>query len=706
MRKLILSTMLLFCMSQIARADEGMWFLALMEKQHLADSLKKAGLQLSAEDVYSGKKTSLKDAVGIFGGGCTGEIVSPNGLVLTNNHCGYSYVHAMSTLEANYLQNGYFAHSLKEELPVPRLTFTFLLGVEDVTDKVVEKAKKENVDEYTMQSRRFLNTLSKDIMKSSKYADVPGARVGVYAFYNGNQFYAIFTQTYNDVRLVANPPLQIGQFGQNQDNWVWPRHNADFAMFRVYADKNGNPAPYSEDNVPLKRKKFLHISIADLQEGDYTMIMGFPGSTERYLSAEQLNLLMQSQYKPLVLFGEPVLEQNRKEMARNDSVRLAMQNMNMSLGNVVKNRGGAIESVRQTKLIDKKRVLDAQLLAYAKQKGNDEALLNVLPEIDRLCTTYGDTIFDANLINYTSSYLMPRLDLRVLEKLGKAIDEKNVSASDSILSEIKAYLSDNEARGMEKRYRNLILPILKDNVRLEVSKEYARKLETFVNEEIEGGILGNIEALNAFATSPSVDKITELQNKIKDLQTTRRNLLETTYDVEQQLSLLSKTYTRGILEMNDGQTPPDANFTMRLTYGHIKGYSPRDAVSYNYRTVLDGMLEKENPRDVDYVIDEPLRKLYNERNFGRYARPDGKLPTCFLSDNDITGGNSGSPVMNAKGQLIGLAFDGNIESLASDFAYNPHLQRCINVDIRFVLWVVDIYGGSGYVLKEMKIHDK
>lgn len=687
----------------ICRADGGMWFLALMEQQHLADSLKKAGLKLKPNQVYSETQPSLKDAVGIFGGGCTGEIVSPNGLVLTNNHCGYSYVHAMSTLEANYLQDGYFAHSLKEELPVPRLTFTFVLGVEDVTEYVNEKAKQEGVDEYTMQSRRFLGKLTREVFERSRWSQTPGARAEIDVFYNGNQFYAIFTQTFRDVRLVANPPLQIGQFGQNQDNWIWPRHNADFAMFRIYADKEGNPAAYSEDNVPLRREKYLHVSLADLKEGDYAMIMGFPGSTDRYLSASQLQLRMESQYAPMVLVGEPVLEQNRKEMARNDSVRLAMQNSNFSLGNVVKNYGGAIESVNKTKLIDKKRDLDNRLLAFAKQQADGAEVVKAVSRLNEIQKAYTDSLFDANLVGFGLRYLAPRVDGRAIVGLSRALQQGNDSLFQASASAVRSSLGDAEAIAQGKRYSDLILPILQQNARLDLTKEYVNTVAQRLASAQTTSVFSSVEAFDAFAANPSAEALS--QDPVFLLLTERmpEALMNAYGRVEGEELSLSKIYTRGLMDFNNGQTPPDANFTLRLTYGHIKGYSPRDAVRYDYRTVLDGMFEKENPKDVDYVIDEPLRSKFLQGDFGRYARPDGKLPACFLSDNDITGGNSGSPVMNAKGELIGLAFDGNIESLASDFAYNAKLQRCINVDIRFVLWVIDTYGGASYVLDEMTI---
>lgn len=693
----------LLCSALVAKADGGMWFLALMKQQHLADSLKKAGLKLKAEEVYSETQASLKDAVGVFGGGCTGEVVSPNGLVLTNNHCGYSYVHAMSTLEANYLQDGYFAHSIKEELPVPHLTFTFVLGVEDVTKFVEEQARIGGVDEYAMQSRRFLGPLNEKILAESKWKDVPGVSADINVFYGGNEFYAIFTQTYRDVRLVANPPLQIGQFGQNQDNWVWPRHNADFAMFRIYADKDGNPAAYSADNVPLHRDKYLHISLRDLKEGDYAMIMGFPGSTDRYLSASQLKLRMEAEYAPVVLVGESVLEQNRKEMARNDSVRLAMQNSNFSLGNMVKKYGGAIESVRKTHLIDKKRLVDERLLKYAYAKSTGSELASSLRRLDDLEKAYSDSLYDVSLVSFGMSGLNPGYDYRAAAGLGRALEEGNDSLVQVNAARLRASLADSEAIAKAYRYIDLVAPIIQQNVRLDVTKQYINRQVERLAQTRNGGVLCSVEAFDEFMKHPSAEVL--MNNPGVQVMNERvPGELMASYGRFNRLNQhLSKIYTRGIMEMNQFQTPPDANFTMRLTYGHVKAYSPRDAVSYDYRTVVDGMFEKENPKDVDYIIDEPLRNLFAQGNFGQYARPDGKMPACFLTDNDITGGNSGSPVMNAKGELIGLAFDGNIESLASDFAYNAALQRCINVDIRYVLWIVDTYGGAGYVLDEMTI---
>ncbi|MBR1712620.1 MAG: S46 family peptidase [Alloprevotella sp.] len=617
MKKLFLSA-LAALLTLGARADGGMWFLQLMEEQHLADSLRAAGLQMKPKQLLA-----LRDCVGQFGGGCTAEVISPDGLILTNNHCGYSYVHAMSTLETNYLQDGYFAKSRVEELPVPELTFSFVISVAEVTALVEDAAARSGTDEYVRQTHRFLQPLADSLLALSSYKGQAGMEAEVVPFYGGNRFYIFYTQTYPDVRLVVNPPLNVAQFGGDGDNWVWPRHNPDFAVFRVYADAKGRPAAYDPANVPLRRKHYLPISLRGYEEGDYTMIMGFPGRTSRYLSAAQLEREMQAIYTPINAVGVPLLEWEREQMERSDSVRLAMQDDHMMLQNTVKNFGGALEAVRRTGLVEQKRVQDEALTQYALRKGDAE-LAGVVDKIGRLLNTAMlDTIHDFMLYRRTLSLDSARraVTLPLWEKLCRLPSSKAVTAA----------TSKEEADSVMRTY-------------------YA-----------------------AYARTTKAEVV------------------------------LSRTYQRGIMDMNGWSTAPDANFTQRLTYGHVRGYSPRDAVRYDFKTQLGGMFEKESVTDPDYAVNPRVRQLYVARDFGRYATSDGLMQTDFLTDNDITGGNSGSPVLNARGELIGVAFDGNIESLSSDFKYNPQLQRCINADIRYVLWTIDTFGGSGYLLRELEL---
>lgn len=703
MKKILLFAVAVLC-SLVARADEGMWLLKLMEQQHLADSLRKAGLQLPPSQLYSETGSSLKDVVGIFGNGCTGEVVSPDGLIFTNNHCGFSYIHAMSSVEKNYLKDGFFAKSRAEELPTPNLTFTFVLAIEDVTAQVEAEARRLGIDKYTRQSYSFTSKMNSELRKKSKYAKLKGIESTLLPFFGGNQFYIIYMQEYTDVRLVADPPLNVAQFGGNSDNWVWPRQNVDWCAFRIYADKSGQPAPYSPQNVPLKRKNYLRISSKGIQEGDYTMVMGFPGSTSRFLTSEQVALRVNSINQPIVVAGWPVLDLYKKYMEKNDSIRLVLESTNMRLGNMVKNYDGMIKAVRNLKLIDEKRHEEKRFQDFARQSGKPE-YQTVVADINKLCKTYQDSIFDDNLLYATLGNIKYPASYRIMQKLLAALKANNrqdiQNFSESLLKSYNDQIENFTTDYVVERTR-LLLPIWEKNCRLPIS----RSLQVGNPYElISQSIFASRKKLETFLANPSAETLTAdpIYKMIKDIDELSEKL-EGTKHFKMAVQPLEKTYVRGLEEMYNNSKAPDANFTLRMTYGHVKAMKPRDGVLYDWRTTLKGMFEKEDSTNIDYIVHPRMRQLYEARDFGRYAREDGQLPTCFISNNDITGGNSGSPVMNAKGELIGLAFDGNIEALSSDLKFDPELQRCINVDIRYVLWILDKFGESKYLFNEMEIH--
>lgn len=703
MKKILLFAVAVLC-SLVARADEGMWLLKLMEQQHLADSLRKAGLQLPPSQLYSETGSSLKDVVGIFGNGCTGEVVSPDGLIFTNNHCGFSYIHAMSSVEKNYLKDGFFAKSRAEELPTPNLTFTFVLAIEDVTAQVEAEARRLGIDKYTRQSYSFTSKMNSELRKKSKYAKLKGIESTLLPFFGGNQFYIIYMQEYTDVRLVADPPLNVAQFGGNSDNWVWPRQNVDWCAFRIYADKSGQPAPYSPQNVPLKRKNYLRISSKGIQEGDYTMVMGFPGSTSRFLTSEQVALRVNSINQPIVAAGWPVLDLYKKYMEKNDSIRLVLESTNMRLANMVKNYDGMIKAVRNLKLIDEKRHEEKRFQDFARQSGKPE-YQTVVADINKLCKTYQDSIFDDNLLYATLGNIKYPASYRIMQQLLAALKANNrqdiQNSSKDLLESYDKKLEDFTKDYVIERTR-LLLPIWEKNRRLPIS----RNLQVGNPYElISQSIFASRKKLETFLANPSAETLTAdpIYKMIKDIDELSEKL-EGTKHFKMAVQPLEKTYVRGLEEMYNNSKAPDANFTLRMTYGHVKAMKPRDGVLYDWRTTLKGMFEKEDSTNIDYIVHPRMRQLYEARDFGRYAREDGQLPTCFISNNDITGGNSGSPVMNAKGELIGLAFDGNIEALSSDLKFDPELQRCINVDIRYVLWILDKFGESKYLFNEMEIH--
>lgn len=697
-----------------ARADEGMWFLTLMQQQHLADSLKAAGLEMPAEGIYSETSPSLRECVGIFGGGCTGEVVSAEGLVLTNHHCGFAFVHEMSSIGNDIMKDGYFAHSRSEELRTPEsLTFTFVLRVADVTKEVDAAAKEQGVDEYRKQTQSFLMPLANEMLKKSDFKKKKGVEAHILPYFGGNQYYILYTQEYLDVRLVANPPYNIGQFGGNSDNWMWPRQNADFAMFRIYADKNGDPAPYSEKNVPLKVKKYLPISLKGMDKGDYTMTMGFPGTTMRYLTASEVKLRCESYNAPIVLAGNPLLAYYKNLMDQSDEMRLLLEDEYFSWGNMVKNFGGMIEAVEKNGLIAQKKAEEEQFRAFAKKSGKPE-YQHIIESIDSLCADYADAYYDISLFEVAlgNQALQPRMqyvDRYVAAVKGgdtKAIETARAKLMNETLDKLHSVNLDVD-KGLVKlltpyyvKYHKL--PTVPSY--LEEGKDWEGLIDRIYSQSLFTDSARMAKALEAADTAALLaDPLYEQYNSLNDF---RQNIvMPAAVKYSPQRKAQDKIYVRGLCDMYNWQKAPDANFTLRLSYGHVNDLKPRDAVSYDWRTVLDGMFEKESATESDYFVNPRLRELFEKGDFGCYAREDGKLPACFLSDNDITGGNSGSPVMNARGELIGLAFDGNIESLSSDLKYDSRLQRCINVDIRLVLFIIDKYGDCKYVFDELDIRE-
>lgn len=695
-----------------AHADEGMWLLKLMKQQHLEDSLRKAGLQLPATALYSETAPSLRDCIGIFGGGCTGEVVSPEGLILTNHHCGFSYVHEMSGIGHDYMKDGYFAHNRSEELRTPAsLTFTFVKRITDVTAQVNAEAVKKHADEYTRQSIGFLEPIAKKMLKKSEFAKLKGMTARIVPYFGGNQFYIFFEQKYQDIRLVANPPYNIGQFGGNSDNWMWPRHNADFCMFRIYADKNGQPAPYSKDNVPLKLKKYLPISLKGMNQGDYTMIMGFPGTTTRYLTAAEVKLRCESTNAPIILAGNPLLKYYKELMDQSDEKRLLLEDEYASWGNTVKNFGGMNEAVEKEHLIDEKKDEEARFRQFAAQSGKAE-YKDIIERIEKLCQTYADTLHDMTLYRIAlqdqALWVRPSL-VNAYEKALQSNKQKDIEAAKAALVAYCQNNIKNVNMAIDCGKVKLLTPYFLQGRKLkDLQPAYLngkQKVEAVIDDIYNNTIFADSTKLaNALAKNDAqILKNDPLYLQTTDLVAYQEKLAKTLQAYNAQRKELDKIYVRGLCEMYNWAKAPDANFTLRMTYGHVKDLDPRDGVHYNWRTVLDGMFEKESSTESDYFINERLRKLYEAKDFGRYAREDGKLPACFLSNNDITGGNSGSGVLNAKGELIGLAFDGNIESLSGDLKFNPRLQRCINVDIRYVLFIIDKFGGAGYVLPELDL---
>ena len=717
MKKFKLLLLALMCVAFLpSKADEGMWLLQLMQEQHLADRMKAQGLLLEADDIYNPNRVSLKDAVGIFGGGCTGEIISPDGLILTNHHCGYGAIQQHSSVEHDYLTDGFWAKSRKEELPTPGLKFKFVERIVDVTDKVNNKVKSGEVKEEETFEYDFLKKLADEELKASDLNGKAGISAQALPFYAGNKFYLIYLKTYSDVRMVAAPPSSIGKFGGETDNWMWPRHTCDFSVFRIYADANGEPAEYNENNVPLKAQKHLAISLKGINEGDYAMIMGFPGSTSRYLTRSEVKERMEADNQAMIDMRGVRLDVLRKYMDASDKTRIQYASKFAGSSNYWKNSIGMNKAIIDNDVLGTKAKQEKNFAEFAKGKTEYEGVVERIDEIiaKRMpVTRQFNYLYEAlsGAIEFGSPYM-------IMHKIKTALKEKN----DSLLAASKAQLEEvfNDIHNkdydheVDRAVAKAILPALAQKLQPEqlpvfyqtIQSKYKGDYNAFVDDMYDNSILANRTNFDKFMKKPTVKAIEKdpataySRSKIEKLKAV---------SIEEKalsngLELLHKAYIRGLGEMKlPVPSYPDANFTLRLTYGNVKAYSPRDAIHYNYYTTTDGILEKENPEDREFVVPAKLKELILNKDFGRYAMADGTMPVCFLTTNDITGGNSGSPVINGEGQLIGCAFDGNWESLSGDINFDNNLQRCIALDIRYVLFILEKLGDCGHLIKEMNI---
>jgi hypothetical protein len=697
-----------------AQADEGMWLLQLMKQQNSIDMMKKQGLKLEADDLYNPNGVSLKDAVGIFGGGCTGEIISPEGLILTNHHCGYASIQQHSSVEHDYLTDGFWAMSRAEELPTPGLKFRFVHRIVDITDLVNAKVKAGEVDEYTAMTSPFLHKIAQEELAKSDLNGKPGIVAQALPFYAGNQFYLIYYKVYSDVRMVAAPPSSIGKFGGETDNWMWPRHTGDFSIFRIYADKNGEPADYSADNVPLKTPKYLPISIKGLNEGDYAMIMGFPGSTERYLTQSEVRQMMTAQNQAMIDMRTVYLDVLKKFMAKDDRIRIQYANKFAGSSNYWKNSIGMNKAIVDNDVLGTKAEQERRFAEFAKGKPEYEGVVEKIDAIVEKATPILRRLMYLNEgLNRTIEFGCPPA---VMDKIKEALETKN----DSLLEVGKKQLEAAYENIYNKDYSPMVdeavaiamLPALTQALKPEelpdfhyiIEKEYKGDAGTFIKEMFNNSILSSRENLDRFLKKPTVKAIENdlatlySRSKLTKLQETAQELAQATEGLE----LLHKAYIRGLNEMKL-PTPSYPDATIRLTYGNVKSYDPKDGVHYKYFTTTDGILEKEDPENPEFVVPAKLKELIQKKDFGRYAMADGTMPVCFLTTNDITGGNSGSPVIDGEGNLIGCAFDGNWESLSGDINFDNNLQRCIALDIRYMLFILDKLGGCKHLIDEMTI---
>ena len=702
-----------------AHADEGMWLLQMMQEKNLTDRMKAQGLAMDAAAIYNPNAVSLKDAVGIFGGGCTGEIISPDGLILTNHHCGYGAIQQHSSVEHDYLTDGFWAKTRNEELPTPGLKFRFVERIEDITEQVNADIRAKKVTEAESFGRKYLDKLAENALKKSDLKGKPGISTQALPFYEGNKFYLFYIKTYSDVRMVAAPPSSIGKFGGETDNWMWPRHTCDFSMFRIYADAQGNPADYSADNVPLKVKKHLAISLKGLQEGDYAMIMGFPGSTTRYLTASEVRLRMEATNVPRITVRGVRQEVLKKEMAASDRIRIMYASKYAGSSNYWKNSIGMNKAIVDNRVLETKAEQEARFADFARQQHN-EAYAQVVAQIDDYVRRATPVATQGTYFNEVFRGIEFGMPSKSADKLVEALEKGKKKDIDAAIDELKNSFDrihnkdyDHE---VDRKVAKALLPLYAEKVPAEalptlyetIRTQFGGDYTAYVNALYDTSIFASQKNFDAFLAAPTA---AALKNDLaygfsSAVEQKRKQFAQHFDEVNEGVSLLHKTYVRGLCEMYAPEPKaPDANFTMRLTFGNVKSYDPKDGVHYKYYTTLKGVMEKEDPTNPEFVVPEKLKQLYETKDYGRYALPNGEMPTCFLTTNDITGGNSGSPVMNGNGELIGAAFDGNWESLSGDINFDNNLQRCIAVDIRYILFIVEKLGGCSNLIDEMTIVD-
>lgn len=717
MKKILLSV-LAAALSLPAVADEGMWLLPLLQQQKFPE-MQALGLKLQDYDIYSPDSASLKDAVVIFGGGCTGEIVSPDGLLLTNHHCGYGQIQQHSTLEHDYLTDGFWATTREQELPNPGLTVTFIDKIEDVTDYVKKELEKDT-DPQSMNflSPKYLNGLAKAKVGEKFLQDNPGTEVEIKAFYGGNVYYMFTKKIYSDIRLVGAPPSSVGKFGADTDNWMWPRHTGDFSVFRVYADANGNPAEYSESNVPLRPKRWFKISVKGVEEDDYAMMMGFPGRTNKYYTswevAERRDIDNTVRINIRNLRQEVMLD----EMLKDPSVRIQYASKYAGSTNAYKNAIGSNWAIKKRNFEQVKKEEQDRLIAWA-QKNNESSYPEALSTLEQIVSDRKDLRFrswmlDEAILRGIEFAKVPTEVQSVSDALrGKDRNEqqKQIRLLDMAYHRFadKDYAPEVDkkiAKVMLKEYRRLVPAKSQPAYFSLIDKKFKGDVDRFVDYLFDKSIYGSEENFDKFKTRPSV-KALEQDPMIlfaKSVQEEKANLNAALADFDSGYALAHKEYVKGLLAMyQDKANFPDANFSLRLTFGQVKGYRPKDAVYYNCQTTLDGVMEKEDSTNWEFVVPSRLKALYEAKDFGRYQMPDGRMPVAFSATTHTTGGNSGSPVLNANGELIGINFDRNWEGVGGDIQYLPDYQRSIIVDIRYVLFLIDKYAGAGYLLEEMDL---
>ncbi|OXA74796.1 peptidase S46 [Flavobacterium branchiophilum] len=714
MKKIIFPLLgLLMLVPTSMKADEGMWFLMFIERLNHRD-MQKMGLQLTAEEIYSINHHSLKDAIVQFNGGCTAEMISKDGLVLTNHHCGYDAVAELSTADKNYLKDGYWAPNKKAEMKPSSLYVRFFVRMDDVSKRILSKVNDKMTElEREAAVNKEIAMIEKENNEGGKYT------VSVRSFFQGNEYYYFVYQDYKDVRLVGVPPESLGKFGGDTDNWEWPRHTADFSMFRVYADQNGNPAEYSENNVPLQPKHYLPINLKGVKEGDFAMILGYPGRTNRWMPAGGIEQNVKFAYPAWVEGAKTGMDNMKKFMDQSDALRLLYASKYASTANYWKNRQGMIDALTKFETAKSKAEQERKFDEWANKPENKAKYGNVVSNINKFYALTNEKSRHDNYLQQlfrTSAFgAIGRTMGKQLEQYVKADASKRSSMSSEIVETVSGFLKDihlpaekailaaqlNLYNSKSTGYK--VAPMV-----AKWSLENQNDFTDFANKAIDQTVFSSLDKIKSFLENPSMEQLTNdpIYALSNDLLTHFMSKSDDIAKAQNDFGASYRLLVEGLRVSKMGNIKyPDANSTLRLTYGKVRAL-PKDArndAKVNNYTTFDGMVKKYKKGDEEFDLPEKLLQMNQTKSFGRYVDKDGTMHVNFLTDNDITGGNSGSPVLNGKGELIGLAFDGNIEAMAGDVIFDKKLQRTINVDIRYVLWVIENFSNAKHIVDEMTL---
>ena len=697
-----------------AKADEGMWLPFLIKRLNYVD-MQKEGLKLTPEEIYSANHSSLKDAIIQLGNGCTGEIISKEGLILTNHHCGFGSIQSHSTVEHDYLTDGFWAMTKDQELTNPGFFVKFLVRIEDVSENVLSNMKPEMTEAERNNAAKLIIAELKEAASEKGRYDVV-----IKPFFNGNEYYMFVMETYNDVRLVGAPPSSIGKYGGDTDNWMWPRHTGDFSMFRVYTAPDGSPAKYSKDNIPMTPKHFLPVSLDGVKKNDFAMILGYPGRTDRYLTSYGVQHNLKLVYPTRIKIRRAKLDIYSEDMKADPKVRIQYASKYARVSNYWKNFIGMSKGLKKLKVAEQKKATEDKLAQWISLDPTRQAdygtALNDIENAYKTIDTY--TIqkyyyyeaikYGPEIINASSAY---KTLLAELEK--KEPNEEKVAEMTEVLSKkadgfFKDYNLPTDKKLLAKMYEMYHQYVVLDQqpqYLIDISNDYKLNYTKLADKIYSATMFSDEVKLKKFLADPSADELKEDPAFVAMLAF-EENFNKYKTESEKASELLARGNRLFIAALRKMETDkkfyPDANFTMRLTYGQVNGYDAADAVHYKYYTTIDGIMQKEDPNNPEFIVPQKLKELYQVKDYGQYGQ-DGTLRVCFLTNNDITGGNSGSPVINGKGELIGLAFDGNWEAMSGDIAFEPELQRTISVDIRYVLFIIDKFAGATNLIEEMDL---